>query len=328
MLIKPFAPIPDLSRSSSNNIKANLLDRRRIAVSPKGRARIEEIHIDSNKKTITKICSLGNFENYKYSVGNRIQIDNSVLIVSDLLSGETIDYKVKFQIPNNNDSKTYQTLSGNYMFLDETNSVYVLKDTDRVYPSKYVDEFIHDSTFNPEYITLGIWSSEEAVQMSYVDFIGLLDSFFTQWGLGYPFDSTVVIDTKTKNFTPTFKYCKELIDEDTALAIFATYAKEISKLIDMISYISELEGRHFRIKVFTNAYMSTISVTDMDYNEMSFNINSSHCDYTRSLINNRMASSKYLISEAAGIVLTNKLFNNITSDIIDSVDYVDTFQIF
>ena len=75
MLIKPFAPIPDLSRSSSNNIKANLLDRRRIAVSPKGRARIEEIHIDPNKKIVTKICSLGNFENYKYSVGNRIQIE-------------------------------------------------------------------------------------------------------------------------------------------------------------------------------------------------------------------------------------------------------------
>lgn len=327
MMIKPFHYISDVKTESK--MKCNsLLDRRRIAVSPSGRARIEEIHIDPDEKTVTKICSLGDFEDYRYSIGNRIRLDSSLKIVTDLTSGETLDYNIKSQIPNNNRCKTFQTVCNSSYFTGDDESVYILKDTDKVYPSKYVDEFIHKSSFDPEYICLGINTIEESVQMPYIEFIGLLDSFFTQWGLGYPFDSKVIIDTKTKEFTPRFTYCKELLDEKTALAIYATYAKEISKLIDIISRVSEIENRHFRIKVYTNAYMSYMSITDMDYKEMSFDIKSSNCDHFRSLVNNKIASSNYDFTESAGLVVLNKRFGNITSDILETIQYVDSFSPF
>ena len=317
MLIKPFRPatehVPTRFRYEFN--------RSRIAVSPSGRARIEEIHIDTKNKTVTKTCSLGNFENYKYSVGNRISLDSSLSVMTDLVTGKLVDYKIKSQIPNNNDCKTFQTLGNDFTMLDPGN-VYVLKDHDVVYPSKFVDEYIHESTFDPKDILFSVYATENATQMPYTDFIGLLDSFFTQWGFGCPFDSTVVIDTKTKEFTPKFTYDENLIDKDTALTIFAAYAREISKLIEFISFTSLVEKRHFRIKVFTNAYMSYVSIKDMDHPELNFDINASNCDHFRSLINNSIASKSYSVSEAAGLVVLNKNFGNISSDILETVDYV------
>lgn len=331
MLIKPFVPTYEPSTRSPLK-RTNLLDRRRIAVSPKGRARIEEIHIDPKEKTITKICSLGSFENYKQSIGNRINIDSSIMIMNDLLTGERIGCNIKSQTPNNSDTKTFQLLNFNefdyWNWQDRANSTYVLQEGDRVYPSKYVDEFIHESTFNPEFIGFGINSIEDTIQMPYVNFVGLLDSFFTQWGLGYPFDSTITIDTKTKEFTPRFSYCKELIDERSALAMFGTYAKEISKLVDLISHCSLVEKRHFRINIFTNAYLAIIKVTDMDYKEMSFDINSSHCDHFRALVNNKIARKDYDVSEAAGLIVTNKNFGSISSEILESVNYLTDIELF
>ena len=329
MLIKPFVPIIDKTPPRKTS---NLLDRRRIAVSPKGRARIEEIHIDPEEKTVTKVCSLGNFENYKCSVGNRISIDSSIIVSNDLISGEQLTCKIRSQTPNNSKNKTFQLLNFDTMdywnWESRVGGTYVLQEGDKVYPSKYVDEFIHESTFNTDFIGLGVCSVEEAIQMPYISFVGLLDSFFTQWGLGYPFDSTIIIDTKTKEFTPRFSYCKELIDEKSALALFGTYAKEISKLVDLISHCSAIERRHFRIKVFTNAYLSIINITDMDYKEMSMEINASNCDHFRSLVNNKIASKTYDLSEAAGLIVLNKNFGNISSEILESVDYLSNYEIF
>jgi hypothetical protein len=66
----------------------------------------------------------------------------------------------------------------------------------------------------------------------------------------------------------------------------------------------------------------------MDYKEMSFDINSSHCDHFRALVNNKIARKDYDVSEAAGLIVTNKNFGSISSEILESVNYLTDIELF
>jgi hypothetical protein len=241
-----------------------------------------------------------------------------------MMTGECIDYGINSQTPNFTDNKTYQLLGNNY----DNSNTYIIQDTDRIYPSNYVDEFLHISTFDPNSIINKVWSAEEVLQMDYTDLIGLLDSFFTQWGFNFPFDSYIVIDTKTKQFTPKFTYLNGIMDKNSVLPLFAAYVREISKLVEYISRCCEIfDNRHFRIKIFTNAFVSVIVINDIDYKEIEYKLNPSNCDHFRSLVNNKLACRSYGLTEAASILFNTKN-KNISDEILQSIDFLDNFTLF
>lgn len=324
MLIKPFESLKDIDVTPR---KLRSVGKRRIAVSPKGTVRIEEINIDPRNKTIIKSCKFGRMINSNYEFSKRINVTNEVVVVNDLLSGEVIDYATKAPIPNFSDSKTYQLINKNlYVIADK--SYYLIQPEDRIYQSKHVDPlFIHEECFDPQTISLGISGIEDSMQLSYIECVGLLDSFFTQWGYSFPFDSTVIIDTKHKEFTPKFTYAKGLLDEQTALGLYATYAKEISKLVDILCDSKDIQNRNFRIKAYTNAFSCIISISDLDHKEISFDLNSSCYDHYRTLVNNKLACRDYDLTEQAGVIVLNKN-GDISSDMLETLTFLGEHDVF
>lgn len=320
MLIKPFSPIKEKEFIRFNNgyklHKDGSLSRRRIATCT-GRdfARVEEIKIIPKMSMIVKTCTYGLFNTPNY-IDTISWMGSSI----DMESGEIIDYGAYSPIPNTSNYHTTQLL-GDYM----PKTTIKINDSDSIYVTNFINS--EDNLSNYELLNYKIFGMEDYLQMNYNDLIGVLDSFFSQWGFNYPFDSFVVIDTYSKTFTPKFKYLKGVLDESTALKLFGLYAKSISKLVDLISYHSEMSKRKFRIKVFTNAFMSVIRITDLEHKGINITLTPSASDHFQTIINNCIAEKHFDLSENAECLMGSNT-KEISLDMINSVGYLNYLNLF
>lgn len=320
MLIKPFSTIKEKEVIKLNNgyklHKDGSLSKKRIATCTEHDfARIEEIKIIPKLSKILKTCTYGYFNTPNY-IETISWMGSSI----DMESGEIIDYGAYSPIPNINNYYTSQLL-GDYM---PQNTIQI-KDSDNIYVTDFINS--EDNLSNYEFLNYTIFGAEDYLQMNYNDIIGILDAFFSQWGFNYPFDSYVIIDTYSKTFTPKFKYLKGVLDESVALKLFGLYAKNISKLVDLISYHSEMNKRKFRIKVFTNAFMSVIKITDLEHKEINITLTPSASDHFQSIINSCAAEKNFIVSENAECLMGNNA-KYISLDMMNSVDYLNDLKLF
>lgn len=320
MLIKPFSPIKEKETIRLSNgykvHKDGSLSRRRIATcNNRDFARVEEIKIVPRLGKILKTCTFGQFNTPNY-IDTISWMESSI----DMESGEIIDYGAYSPIPNTSNYFTSQLL-GDYM---PQNTIRV-KNSDNIYVTDLINS--EDKLSNYEFLNYAIFGAEDYLQMNYNDVIGILDSFFSQWGFNYPFDSYVIIDTYSKTFTPRFKYLKGVLDESTALKLFGLYAKNISKLVDLLSYHSEMNKRKFRIKVFTNAFMSVIRITDLEHKDINITLTPSATDHFQAVINNCIAEKHFCLSENVECLMGNNA-KEISLDMMNSVDYLNDLKLF
>lgn len=320
MLIKPFNPIKEKEIIKINNgyklHKDGSLSRRRIATNINHNfARIEEIKIVPKLNKILKTCTFGQFNTPNY-IDTISWMGSSI----DMESGEIIDFGAYSPIPNTSNYFTSQLL-GDYM----PQSTIRVKDSDNIYVTNLINS--KENLSNYEFLNYTIFGTEEYFQMNYNDIVGILDSFFSQWGFNYPFDSYVIIDTYSKTFTPKFKYLKGMLEESTAFKLFSLYTKSISRLVDLLSYHSEMSKRKFRIKVFTSAFMSVIRITDLEHKEINLTLTPSASDHFQTIINNCIAEKNFSVSENAECLMGSNA-KEISLDMMNSVDYLNDLKLF
>lgn len=325
MLIKPFRqedykPSLVLKGGFVKNYNGSEFKRRRVFSNNSGSVRIEEIIVNTEKKTIVKKCIFGEFDRSPLNFGNIINVDDVMSVTLDLKTGNRLRFNTYSGIPNNSRSITGQIVG--YISEPIPKSV-MLNKNDIVYNTDYIDDLYH-TEYDKQNILYKIYAIEDIFQMSYSELIGFTSAFFSQWGFSYPFESSIIIDTKSEEFSiKSFKYLQGVIEKDLITQLFASYVKDLSNLTSLVSYNAERENRHFRMLIYSTPFVSVIRIKDMNHpKDINGTFYPSASNHFRSMINNAASKSGYDLTEEAGYILTNNN-GDISSEILESINYID-----
>ena len=305
----------------------NIISDRKIAVRPidflDNNARLEELIVDKKNNTVTKNSFTG------YYIADKIEICNKMQIVSDIKTGETISYNLSSRMPSyDNDYNLTQHLGFFYSDKELNLSSYKTNPYDKRYKTDFITDNKMITDF--DFIRGAIYGTENTLQIDYGDLVGVLEMFFTQWSLSIPFVSRVIIDTERRIYNiPKFTYFQKIISEDVALRLYATYAKELQVLCDFLfDLFNNAYKRKFRIFIYTNPFVSIIKIKDIENENMTFDFNVSASDHLKSLVNNAVSCKWYCNNDALAVV-TGKMRNkDITFDALDTIDYINSNDIF
>lgn len=324
MLIKPFRqeyePSITLKGGFVKNQNTSEYKRRRVFSNKSGSVRIEEININPKTKTIVKNCIFGEFDKSPLNFGNIINVDDSMSITLDATTGKRKNFNIYSGIPNNSNSMTGQIVGNIYSPIPKT---IALDKNDIVYNTDYIDDLYH-TEYDKEKILYKIYAIEDIFQMSYSELVGFVSAFFSQWEFSYPFESEIIIDTKSEVFDiKSFKYLEGVIEKEIMMTLFASYTRDLSNLTALLSYNAKKENRNFRVLVYSTPFVSVIRIKDIKYpKEINETFSPSASNHFRSIINNVASKSDYDLTEEAGYIITN-CNGDVSSEILETIDYID-----
>ena len=302
----------------------NIITDKKIAISSNHNARLEELIVDSKNKTITK----NSFTGY-LSTNNNIEVCNKMQVVSDMNTGETISYNLSSLMPSyDNNYNMSQNIGFFYSDKDLNLKSYDLHSYDK----RYVNDLIGDSKYitDFDYINAAIYGVENLLQVDYGDLVSVLEMFFTQWSFNIPFVSNIIIDTERRSFNiPKFTYFQKIISEEIAMNLYATFAKELSSLCEfMFDLFNNVYKRKFRILIHHTPFVTVIKIKDTDNKEISLDFNVSASDHLKAMVNNAVSCKWYCNNDSLNVI-TDKTHNrDITFDVLDTIDYINSNDIF
>ena len=300
-------------------INGNCFYKRRIGIDNSGNCRIEKIEIYPELGFMIKDCSYGEkIKSYDQSLNGGIRINKSMYTSIDLKTGAKLQWGADTLAPLALFVEPSYLFSGYYG--DPSPDLAFIEEGDIIYSTNKLSDFTKRST---EYDVAKnkIFSEEDFLQMGYTKFIGLLTAWFTQWTFEYPFDSFVIIDTKTGTYNvPEFKHLG-FIEKDYIKNIYKEYLKELSNLSKLLKYNCDKENRHFRILVYTGSYSTVIRIKDIDHKGIVVDHNLSGSDHFLSLVYNMISDGfKFNISEEA-FKIVNTSNGEVSQDMISA--YLD-----
>lgn len=274
----------------------SLFKRKRIYIDPQGFARIEELMINPEQKTVLKECTTG-IKTLRYFGGTNSIVTTGYSYVLTDYQGHKIQWGTDAKITKD---KSFDDKNGfSWTFAGEVGdrpSIVFFDDTkDVVIPVKN-GTTISDVASDLKKIYLDIESAEDIMQMHYNDCIGLVTSFFGQWGFSYPFESECIIDSKRGYNPVTFKYLGGVIDSESGKLLYVEFLNDLNRLTEVLKYACEKEQRHIRILAYTGPYSSVIKIKDMEYPSLSVDYNLSANDQFKLLIHNVKADGSGMFS--------------------------------
>ena len=324
MLIKPFRqennePPIILKGGFVTNFDRSEYKRRRVFSNKSGSVRIEEIILNPKKKIITKNCVFGEFDKSSLNFGNIVNVDDEMSVTIDLKTGKRMSFSTYSGIPNNSKSITGQTIG--YVTYP-INRVISLNDNDVVYNTDYIDDLYH-TEYDKESILYKIYAVEDLFQMSYSELVGFTSAFFSQWEFSYPFESDVIIDTKSETFSiRNFRYLQGIIKKEVIGCLFKSYAEDLSDFTRLASYNAKKEKRDFRVLVHSTPFVSIIRIKDLIYNDICETFSPSASNHFRAMINNATSESGYDLTTEAGCII-NSNNGDISAEMLESINYID-----
>lgn len=300
-------------------LRGNCFYKKRIAVDNDGNCRIEKIEIYPELGFLIKDCSYGEkIKSFDPLLKSGIKINKSMYSSIDLKTGSKLQYGADTIAPTAPMFEPSYYFSG--MYAEPSPEIAFIEDGDIIYKT---DKLISPFNSSGDYSIAEerIYAQEDQIQIGYTKLIGLLYSWFTQWSFEYPFDSFVIIDTKSGTYNiPEFKYLN-FIEKDYAKNIYKEYLKGLSKLTKLLKYNCDKEKRNLRILVYSGSYSTVIRIKDINHKELIIDNNLSGSDHFISLIYNMISDGfKFNISEEA-FNIVNLSNGDISEDMISS--YVD-----
>jgi hypothetical protein len=298
-------------------LKGNCFYKKRIAIDNEGNCRIEKCEICPELGYLIKDCSYGKkIKTFDPSLSNGIRISKSMYTTIDLKTGAKLQWGADTLAPTALYCDPHYFFSGLY---DEPSpDLIFVDDGDIVYKTdKIINPFMSDALEFSDVLSK-IYIEEDTLQIGYTKCIGLLISWFTQWSFEYPFDSYIIIDTKTGTFNvPEFKSLN-FIEKDYIKNIYKEYLKGLSNLTRLLKYNCDKENKRLRILIYSGSYSTVIRIKDIDHKEIVIDHNLSGSDHFQSLIYNLISDGfKYNISEEAYNVV-NSSNGDISEDMISS----------
>jgi hypothetical protein len=121
---------------------------------------------------------------------------------------------------------------------------------------------------------------EDEYQLPYTETIGLINTFFSTWGYGYPFETTIIIDCKRKEFNiPRITYLP-IVSKDKIKNIYMKFIKEVGLISDYLFRLTEHEKRNIKFIVFFHPFGSIVKIKDLDRHTIdmvkNYNANQPH----------------------------------------------------
>jgi len=300
---------------TGSNIESSL-SKHRFAVNGNS-IREESLLILPKKKLMVKEISIGSLSlDYGSILGRPYYPGNRCRVVHDLSSGKLIEWGVSSELPSNSGHKSDQLLG----FISDLNPIKQIRHSNDIYCTKYIEPITN--YYDIEHVANSLYSVEDSLQLPYNEFIGLLNSFFSQWTFDLPFECTVILDSKLGFTIKHFKYLKGIIDYDIMIKRAGEFVKQLDKLSDLFKRNSENWNRSLRVTVFIGAFCSIVRLHDNEHKAITLNSTISGCNHFESVIMNTANNpDDYPFSEEAGLLLKTK-FGNITDEIMSSINYL------
>lgn len=298
-------------------IENSSLSKHRFAVNGNS-IREESLLILPNKKLMVKEISIGSLSiDYGSILGRPYYPGNRCRIVYDLDSGKLIEWGVSSGLPSTSGYKSDQLLG----LISADNPVKQIHHSNDIYCTKFIEP--SKNYYDIEHRASSIYSIEDDFQLPYTEFIGLINSFFSQWTFDLPFECTVILDSKLGFTIKNFRYLKNIIGYDIIIKRAGEFVKQLDKLAYLFKRNSEVWNRDLRVTVFMGAFCSIVRIHDKEHKAISLDSTISGCNHFESVVMNMAANpSNYPFSEEAGILLGTK-FGNITDEIIGSINYLN-----
>ena len=332
MIIRPFyrteeKPYLDtLKISNSLNFEVSkdfygnvYFHKKRIGVNDKGAFRCEEINIFPKTKTLIKETTFGSFDpkDELNLLGRNANSISRIRSTLDLKTGKLVEWGSESPIPSNNGSRNFQVLG----FLNTNMYGHHIRYEDKFYQTDKIEN--GDESFDIDSVKFKIYGTEDNLQMGYIETVGLMETFFSQWSFDYPFESSIIIDSKDGFNIVKLKYLKGILEEEAALKLFSDYLTGLDKLTELFKYNCFKEKRHIRVYVYTSAFCAIIKIHDCDHREIKLDSIISGSNHFKTLIFNKASNPNYYdFSEEAGIILRTR-HGNISDEFIKSLNYLN-----
>ena len=276
-----------------------------------GSCRYESIKIYPKKKTLIKECAFG--EHKILLSGNAVNPVNFMSTILDTETGEIKQYGSKSIIPSINNPD--EPLWCGYFGI-EPPSLYVMKEETKVFRGNLQDV---NSVTKRSKILEEISTTEDIFQNNYFKTIGLLNSFFMQWGYLYPFEAIVTIDSIKGFNLNSFKYLKGLLSEKASLELGKRFVTQCDRLTDLFKENFKDKHRSYKVQAFVGSFGSIVKLKSSDH-IFQFTFPTSNSDYSLELFKNNLNKSYYL-SEEQGLLLKNDPLSYISDEMIQRIDY-------
>lgn len=275
-----------------------------------GSCRYESIKIYPRKKTLIKECAFG--EHKIRLLGNTVNPVNFMYTALDTETGEIKQYGSKAVIPSliNPDEPLWCGFFG-----IEPPPLYVMKEETKVFRGNLQNV---ESVTKREKILDEVSTTEDVLQKDYFKTIGLLNSFFMQWGYLYPFEAMVTVDSARGFNLNSFKYLKGLLSEKASLELGKRFVTQCDKLTELFKENFKDKHRSYKVQAFVGAFGSIVKLKSSDH-MFQFTFPTSDSDYSSELFKNNLNGSYYL-SEEQGLLLTNGPLSDISDEMIQRTD--------
>ncbi len=320
MLIKPFKKslydVCDFGTTRNGYVLSKDYDgevfykKDRFLLNDIGSCRYESIKIYPKKKTLIKECAFG--EHKIQLLGNAVDPVNFMYTVLDTETGEIKQYGSKAIIPSINNP-------GEPLFCGcfgiKPPPLYVMKEETKVFRGNLQN--VNSVTKRSEMIS-EISTTEDILQNNYFKTIGLLNSFFMQWGYLYPFEAVVTLDSVKGFNLNSFKYLKGLLSEKASLELGKRFVTQCDRLTDLFKENFKDKHRSYKVQVFVGSFGSVMKLKSSDH-VFQFTFPTSNSDYSSELFKNNLNGSYYL-SEEQGLLLTNEPLSDISDEMIQRTD--------
>lgn len=275
-----------------------------------GSCRYESIKIYPKKKTLIKECAFG--EHRIRLLGNTVNPVNFMYTALDTETGWIKRYGSKAIVPsiNNLDKLLWCGCFG-----IEPPSTYVMKEETKVFRGNLQN--ISSVTERSKMIE-EVSITEDIFQNNYFKTIGLLNSFFMQWGYLYPFEAIVTLDSIKGFNLNSFKYLKGLLSEKASLELGKRFVAQCDRLTDLFKENFKDKHRSFKVQAFVGSFGSIVKLKSSDH-ILQFTFPTSNSDYSSELFKNNLNGSYYL-SEEQRLLLTNDPLSDISDEMIQRTD--------
>lgn len=296
--------------------------------------RKESMNVDPNRSTFVKTKleyrpSTEQIIKYKSS-GNVSKVYGN----DDIIHCETLSDSV---VSLSNDNENYYSLHvpapsidpvaknlyglGNYNIVGDPCGFMWDKNKATVSDLHRIDETLFSKIYDE------VYDYENTYQMYFYEFIGLINTFFSNWLWNYPMSTYVIIDCKKGVYNiPKFSILN-VMDKDTSHKIYLSFIKGVSEISKMLKRICEIYGKNYVLNIFIGNEC-VIKIFDIEHNVSMDTFLLTNSDISNNLMKSSVSGGLgYCNSEELNAISSFSPANslNIVNDIM-ALTYFDMLE--
>lgn len=248
----------------------------------------------------------------KLNISNVLNEIESSYCVIDSSSGEVLNHGSDAPYPAINEVNSW-VFSGN-PYPPLTPHALIFKQ-DNINTNNYIGT---PSTCKMTSALNEIYSFEDEYEMSFVDLIGSLEVFFTQWNNVIPIEARVCIDATNGTYNIiNFKYMSGILDK-TAKYIYLEFMKALSRFSKLLYSNCVKEKRKIRLDVYIGIHDCIIQIKDLDKRNISTIPLNTVNHFKYNILNCINGGLSYFSSEILDILKGNEFCWSITKSMLDN----------